>query len=72
MSVPNSRKRGPAPADGKEVTRRLSKMKKKGQREFVTPDLLDETSKFKFFFGRKALSHTQGCLILFKNSRRKV
>ena len=60
MSGKSSRKRGPAPVDEEELSQRRKKLKKKGNPEFVAPDLLDATSKFNFFLGRKAYLTVRG------------
>lgn len=44
-----TRKRGAGVVDEKELSSRRASLKKKGKREYVTPDLLDSTSKFIFF-----------------------
>ena len=43
-----SQKRGPGQVDQAKVAARHAKIKKQDHREFVTPDLLDESGKFNF------------------------
>ena len=48
MASSKSRKRGAAAVDEAELKSRRETLKKKGKREFVTPDLLDDSSKLNF------------------------
>ena len=49
MASSKSRKRGAAAVDEVELKLRHETLKKKGKREFVTPDFLDDSSKLNFF-----------------------